>query len=258
MRLIIKKNSKEASKWAANYIASKINSFKGKNFTLGLPTGSTPLQTYDELIKMNQKGKVSFQNVITFNMDEYVGLSAKDKQSYHYFMHHNFFDHIDIQKSNIHILNGMAKNFEKECDSYEKAIKKVGGIKLFLGGVGEDGHIAFNEPFTPLSSRTHIQVLTKDTIRVNSRFFNGNLSKVPTKALTVGVQTITDSDEVLILAFGKNKADALYHSIEEGISHKWTLSSLQMHPNALIVCDMEAASKLNKETIDYFLDIENA
>ncbi|MBR6408660.1 MAG: glucosamine-6-phosphate deaminase [Alphaproteobacteria bacterium] len=258
MRLIIKKTSDEASKWAANHIAQKINSFNNKPFTLGLPTGSTPLQTYDELIKLNKKGVVSFQNVTTFNMDEYVGLSDKCEQSYHYFMYHNFFDHIDIKKQNIHILNGMAENLEKECENYEKAIKDAGGIRLFLGGVGEDGHIAFNEPFTSLKSRTHVQPLTQDTIRVNSRFFSGDQSKVPTKALTVGVQTVMDSDEVLILAFGKNKAKALYHSLEEGISHKWTLSAVQMHENAVIVCDEDAASLLNKETTDYFLDIENA
>lgn len=258
MRLIIKKTSQEASKWAADYIAAKINSFGRKTFTLGLPTGSTPLQTYAELISLYKKGIVSFEKVVTFNMDEYVGLDENDEQSYHYFMHQNLFDHINIKPSNIHILNGVAKDLEKECRDYEKAIQKAGGIRLFLGGVGEDGHIAFNEPFTSLSSRTHIQPLTQDTIRVNSRFFGGDQSKVPTKALTVGVQTITDSDEVLILAFGKNKAKALYHSIEEGVSHKWTLSALQLHQNALIVCDEDAASALSKETKAYFLDIENS
>ena len=252
MRLIIMKTKEDAGVFAANYIAGKINSFKGQKFVLGLPTGSTPLTTYRELINLNKEGKVSFKNVVTFNMDEYVGLEKTHPQSYHFFMHQNLFDHIDIQKNNIHILNGMATDLEKECDDYEKAIKNAGGINLFLGGVGEDGHIAFNEPFTSLKSCTHVQYLTKDTIRVNSRFFEGDMSKVPTSALTVGVQTIMDADEVLILAYGKNKAKALYHAIEEGVSHKWTLSAVQMHNNATIICDEEAASMLDKETIDYF------
>jgi len=261
MRLIIKPTSNEASLFAAHHIAKKINLFNpssDKPFVLGLPTGSTPLMTYAELIKLYQNGALSFQNVITFNMDEYLGLEARHEQSYHYFMYHNFFHHIDIQEENIHILNGMAANPEKECQDYEKAIRAVGGIHLFLGGVGQDGHIAFNEPFTSLSSRTHIQPLTQSTIRANSRFFGGDTSKVPTKALTVGVQTIMDSEEVMILAFGQNKADALYHSLECGISHKWTLSAVQMHQNALIVCDEEAASKLTAETKAYFSNIENS
>ena len=252
MRLIIKKTKEDAGIFAAHYIADRINAFQGQKFVLGLPTGSTPLTTYGELIRLNKTKEVSFKNVITFNMDEYVGLPETHEQSYHYFMHQNLFDHIDIQKQNIHILNGMASNLKKECEDYEEAIKATGGINLFLGGVGEDGHIAFNEPFTSLRSRTHIQPLTQDTIRVNSRFFDYDTSKVPTSALTVGVQTVMDADEVLILAFGKNKAKALYHSIEEGLSHKWTLSAVQMHPNALIVCDEESASCLEKETIEYF------
>lgn len=256
MRLIIKKNKQEAGVFAAHYIAGKINGTHGQKFVLGLPTGSTPLITYDELIKLNKEKKVSFENVVTFNMDEYAGLSENHEQSYHYFMYRNLFDHIDIKKQNIHILNGMAKDLQKECEDYEKAIRAEGGINLFLGGVGEDGHIAFNEPFTSLCSRTHVQYLTQDTIRVNSRFFDGDISKVPTSALTVGVGTIMDADEVVILAFGQNKAKALYHAVEEGVSHKWTLSALQMHNNATIICDGEAASMLDKETVAYFKSFE--
>lgn len=259
MRLIIKQNKSEASLLAAKLIASRINAFKptkDRPFVLGLPTGSTPLETYANLIEMNKKGEVSFENVVTFNMDEYLGLEASNPQSYHRFMFDNFFDHINIRKENIHILDGMAIDPQKECADYEKAIKDIGGIHLFLGGVGEDGHIAFNEPFTSLRSRTHIQPLTEDTIKVNSRFFDYDISKVPQKALTVGVQTIMDADEVLILAFGQNKAKALYHAVEEGVSHKWTLSALQMHEHGIIICDVDAASDLEKETTDYFSDIE--
>jgi len=253
MHVIIKKNQQLGSELAATYIAQKINNApKSRPFVLGLPTGSTPLETYRKLIEMNKAGLVSFENVVTFNMDEYVGLEATHEQSYHYFMYKNFFNHIDIKKENIHILNGMATDLQKECDNYETAIQSAGGIDLFLGGVGEDGHIAFNEPFTSLSSTTHIQALTRDTIRVNARFFGGDISQVPTHALTVGVKTITDAKEVLILAFGAKKAKALHHGIEGAVSHVWTLSALQMHKNSTIICDEDATTELSDETKHYF------
>lgn len=175
MRLIIRPDYDDCSQWAANYIAYKINGFRPtpqKPFVLGLPTGSTPLGTYRELIKLNQAGKLSFENVVTFNMDEYIGLDARHPQSYHYFMWENFFKHIDIKRENVHILNGMTKNYAKECQKYEDAIKKAGGIHLFLGGVGSDGHIAFNEPGSSLTSRTRVKTLTSETIKANSRFFD--------------------------------------------------------------------------------------
>jgi len=259
MRVIIKDNAQTVAEWAALYVAYKISSFKPtaqKPFVLGLPTGSTPLGMYKKLIELNKNHKVSFEHVVTFNMDEYIGLDAHHPQSYHYFMFENFFNHINILKENIHILDGMTKNYEKECTSYEASMRAHGGVNLFIGGVGEDGHIAFNEPFSSLASRTRVKTLTESTIKANARFFDNDLSQVPTKALTVGVQTIMDANEVLILATGKNKAKALKHSIEGGISHVWTLSALQLHPRGIILCDKEAASLLEKDTIGYFLDIE--
>ncbi len=259
MRVIIKPDYESVSAWAAEYIANKINAFaptENRKFVLGLPTGSTPLGVYNELINMYKDGRVSFANVITFNMDEYVGLPAEHPQSYHYFMFENFFNHIDIRKENIHILDGMAKDAEKECAGYEKAIADCGGIDLFLGGIGEDGHIAFNEPFSSLTSRTRIKTLTSDTIKVNSRFFDYDISKVPTKAMTVGVGTIMDAREVIILANGAKKAKAIYHGIEGAVSHKWTISVLQNHQHGIIVCDDDAASELEPDTIKYFKDIE--
>lgn len=260
MRVIIKDDKDFVADWAANYVAYKINRFKptsGKPFVLGLPTGSTPLGMYNKLIKLCQAGKVSFANVVTFNMDEYIGLAPEHPQSYHYFMYENFFNHIDIQKKNIHILDGLTKDYEKECLGYERKIKDIGGIHLFIGGVGEDGHIAFNEPFSSLSSRTRVKTLTESTIKANSRFFDYDLSKVPTQALTVGVGTIMDAEEVMILATGKNKAQALKHSIEDGISHVWTLSELQRHQHGIIVCDKDAASDLSEPTVKYFLEIQS-
>lgn len=259
MRVIILKNKEEIGKWTAYTIAKKINEFKPtkeKPFVLGLPTGSTPLLTYKELIELNKQEKVSFENVITFNMDEYVGLSPEHDQSYHYFMHKNFFDHINIKKENINILNGLANDLQEECKRYEEKIKLYGGIHLFLGGVGEDGHIAFNEPGSSLSSRTRDKELTEDTIEVNSRFFGGDKTKVPRLALTVGVGTICDSEEVMIMANGIKKSLAIKHGIEMGINHLWTISMLQMHQKAIIVIDEAAASDLMLKTYRYFKDIE--
>ena len=157
MRVIIKENIEQCAAWVAGYIAYRIKQAKptaAHPFVLGLPTGSTPLGVYSELVKMYQNKKISFANVVTFNMDEYVGLPPHSPQSYHYFMFENFFNHIDIKQDNIHILNGMTKDYAKECENYEKMIKSFGGIDLFLGGVGSDGHIAFNEPFSSLCSRS--------------------------------------------------------------------------------------------------------
>ena len=259
MRVIIKENKNDVAKWAAEYVAYKINHFRPtatKPFVLGLPTGSTPLGMYEELIKMCRKRKVSFENVVTFNMDEYIGLPADHPQSYHYFMQENFFKHIDIKPRNTHILNGMTTNYAKECSDFEKEMRKVGGVHLFIGGVGEDGHIAFNEPFSSLQSRTRVKTLTESTIKVNSRFFNNDVSKVPTKVLTVGIGTIMDAEEVMIIATGKNKATALKHGIEGGISHVWTVSALQQHPHGIILCDKDATAELETSTVEYFLDIE--
>lgn len=261
MNLIIRKNYDECSLWAAEYIAKRISDFAPtakKPFVLGLPTGSTPLGTYKRLIELNKTGKVSFEHVITFNMDEYVGLPADHPQSYHYFMWDNFFNHINIKKENVHILNGMARDLQAECAAYEKAIADIGGIKLFLGGVGVDGHIAFNEPGSSLASRTRVAALTHDTVLVNSRFFGGDVTQVPATALTVGVGTVTSAEEVLVLITGHNKARALSHAVEKGISQMWTISALQMHPKAVIVCDEDATDELKVGTVKYFKEIENA
>ena len=259
MRVIIKDTSAEVAQWAARLIVDEIKAKAAKTdapFVLGLPTGSTPLQTYKELIRLYEAGEVSFKNVITFNMDEYVGLEESHPESYHSFMWNNFFSHIDVKSENVHILNGNAEDLMAECHEYEEAIVKAGGIDLFMGGVGEDGHIPFNEPFSSLQSRTRIKTLTPDTIAVNSRFFGGDISKVPTQALTVGVGTVLDARKVLILATGPKKARALRHAIEGSYNHQWTLSALQIHPAGIIVCDDPAAEELRVATYRYFKNIE--
>ena len=258
MRLIIKDTYDECSEWTARYIASKINDAdsKGNQTVLGLPTGSTPLGVYKNLIEMNRQKKVSFKNVITFNMDEYVGLSQDNEQSYHYFMHHNFFDYIDIKQENIHILDGMTKNPEEECQKYEDAIKECGGIDLFLGGTGIDGHIAFNEPFSSIHSRTREKTLTTDTRIANSRFFGGDMQKVPKTALTVGIATILSAKEVVIMMNGHAKAKALQKAVEGAVSQEWPVSALQLHDKAIIVADEDCIEQLKYGTVKYFKDIE--
>ena len=259
MRLIIQANHVLTSKWVANYIARKINLASPtieNPFVLGLPTGSSPLGTYAELIKLYEAGIVSFQHVVTFNMDEYVGIPQDHPQSYHTFMWTNLFSHIDIRKENVNILNGNALDIKAECQAYEDKIKAVGGIDLFLGGIGPDGHLAFNEPGSSLASRTRDKELNYDTKIANSRFFDNDVDKVPVSSLTVGVGTVMDAKEVLIIVNGFNKSRALQHGVEEGVNHMWTISALQLHPRGMIVCDEAATYELKVGTYKHFKDVE--
>ncbi len=258
-RVIIQSDYQKLSQWAADHVIERINKFNptpDHKFVLGLPTGSSPVGMYNALVEANRAGKVSFQNVITFNMDEYVGLPETHPESYHAFMARNLFDHIDCPKENIHILNGNAPDLNEECAKYEAMIEEAGGIDLFIGGIGPDGHIAFNEPGSSLQSRTRMKTLTTDTRIANSRFFGGKPENVPAHALTVGVGTVMDAREVMILANGHLKARALQAAIEGSINHMWTISALQMHPHGIIVCDEEAADELKVSTYKYFKDIE--
>ncbi|KAJ7072586.1 glucosamine-6-phosphate isomerase [Mycena amicta] len=259
MRLIIRDDPTTVGDYIANYICKRITEYKPtqeRPFVLGLPTGSSPIPTYKALIKLVKDGKLSFKNVITFNMDEYVGLAQDHSESYHTFMFREFFSHIDIPPSQVNILNGNAEDLIAECNHYEAKIKAVGGIELFLGGIGSDGHIAFNVRRSSLASRTRIKTLAYDTILANARFFDNDISQVPRMALTVGVATVLDSREVVVVVTGQNKALALSKAIEEGVNHLWTLSALQLHPWALIVVDEDATAELHVKTVKYFRSIE--
>ncbi len=259
MRLVIQPDYENLARWTASYIARKIELFKpttDKPFVLGLPTGSSPLGVYNELISLYKLGKVSFKHVVTFNMDEYVGLAPDHPQSYHYFMWENLFSHVDIKRENVNILNGMAEDIKAECQRYEDKIAAMGGIDLFLGGIGIDGHIAFNEPGSSLTGRTRDKELNLDTRIANSRFFGNDIDRVPRLALTVGVGTVMDSREVLIIVNGHNKARALHHVVEGSISQMWTASAIQMHKRAMVVCDEAATYELKVGTFKHFLDIE--
>ncbi|KAF9311232.1 Glucosamine-6-phosphate isomerase 1 [Podila clonocystis] len=259
MRLVIRKDFEAVSYHVAKYVKERIKEFAptaAKPFVLGLPTGSSPVGVYRNLVKFHQAGELSFQHIITFNMDEYVGLPRDHPESYHSFMWSNLFKHVDILPENVHILDGNATDLDLECQRYEEKIAAVGGIELFLGGIGPDGHIAFNEPGSSLNSRTRVKTLAYDTIVANARFFDNDITKVPNLALTVGVATVMDAREVCIIITGAHKALALAKCIEEGVNHMWTVSAIQLHPRGMVVCDEDATLELHVKTVNYFKSIE--
>jgi glucosamine-6-phosphate deaminase len=259
MRLVVRPDYGAVSSWAAEYIGRRIKaSPPGRPFALGLPTGSTPLGAYAGLAAMVARGELSFGNVVTFNMDEYVGLPEDHPQSYHRFMRENLFSRIDLPPGNANLPDGNASDLEAECARYEERIRAAGGIDLFLGGIGADGHLAFNEPGSSLSSRTRVKTLAEDSRSRNARFFGGDASKVPSTALTVGVGTIMDAREVLILASGRDKAAALGRAIEGGVSHLCAASCLQLHQRAIFVADEDATEELRVGTVRYFEGIERS
>lgn len=263
MRLVILETSVEVSEWAAKYVRNKIlkvNPGPDNYFVLGLPTGGTPLGMYKKLVEMYKSGELSFRYVKTFNMDEYVDLPRDHAESYHSYMWNNFFKHIDILPENAHVLDGNADDLVAECEKFEKEIQNSGGVDLFIGGIGPDGHIAFNEPGSSLVSRTRLKTLAKETVVANARFFDNDLSKVPKQALTVGVGTVMDAREVMILITGVSKAMALHNAIEEGVNHLWTVSAFQQHPHTIFVCDDDATLELKVKTVKYFrglMDVHN-
>ncbi|KAK6460186.1 glucosamine-6-phosphate isomerase [Scheffersomyces coipomensis] len=251
MRQVTFSSSDDASNYLAEYIIKKINDFQPtptKPFILGLPTGSSPEGIYARLITANKQGRITFKNVITFNMDEYLGLPPTDLQSYHYFMFNKFFNHIDIPRQNINILNGLTTNVDQECANYEAKIKKYGRINLFLGGLGPEGHLAFNEKGSTRQSKTRKVSLVDSTIKANSRFFDNDCEKVPKFALSVGISTIIDnSDEICLIVLGENKNFALNKTINgKSSDENYPSSYLQDHHNVLIVCDNAAAGLKSK------------
>ena len=243
MEVVICKTKEEASRLAANMITAAVK--KNPKTVLGLATGSTPVLMYAEMAKAVKAKKVSYKQVKTWNLDEYNGLAGTHNQSYRYFMNENLFKKIDIKLANTHVLNGLAKDPEKECRAYEAQIKKAGGIDIQVLGIGSDGHIAFNEPGTSLKSRTSIVYLTPSTVKDNARlFFKGDMDAVPKSALSMGVGTICEARKIILLAFGENKQDAVKGCVEGPMSQFCTASALQSHNDAWIFCDEAAAKKL--------------
>ncbi|MCI3984743.1 glucosamine-6-phosphate deaminase [Bacillus vallismortis] len=229
----------ELSQTAARIIGDTIK--KNSGAVLGLATGGTPEGTYCELIRLHQTENLSFQNVTTVNLDEYAGLSSDDPNSYHYYMNHRFFQHIDSQPSQHFIPNGHAVDLESECRRYEQLVKSLGGTDIQLLGIGRNGHIGFNEPGTPFQSRTHIVTLNEQTRQANARYFS-SIDSVPTKALTMGIQTILTSKRILLLISGKSKAEAAKKLLEGDISEDFPASALHLHSDVTVLIDREAAA----------------
>lgn len=243
MRLIITKNYEELSKVAANEMATIVR--EKPNAILGLATGGSPIGMYKELIEMNKAEEINFSDITTVNLDEYVGLSGDHDQSYRHFMNTNLFNHININKSRTFVPNGLAEDIEEECRSYDAKIQELGGTDVQLLGVGNNGHIAFNEPDTNLVSGTHLTGLTENTIESNARFFESK-ADVPTTALTMGLGEIMKSKKIIVIASGEGKAEAVKAMLNGKISTDMPASMLQMHRDVVVIIDEDAAKLLDK------------
>ena len=241
MKVIVTKNYDELSKVAANEMANIIRN--NPKAILGLATGGSPVGMYKELIKMNQSGEIDFSKVTTVNLDEYVGLSGDHPQSYRYFMNNTLFNHINIDKKNTYVPNGLAENIEEECKNYDAMIAELGGTDVQLLGVGNNGHIAFNEPDSSLVSGTHLTGLTEDTIKANARFFD-TIDEVPKTALTMGLGGIMKSKKIIVIASGESKAEAIRGMVSGKISTNMPVSMLQMHRDVVVIVDEDAAKLL--------------
>lgn len=252
MRVVILENPQEVSARAADLICQLIAT--KPHCVLGLATGGTPLGTYQELVSRHRTGRVSFANVSTFNLDEYVGLPVDHEQSYRRFMQRNLFDLADFELSCCHLPDGNALNMTAACLDYEERIAAAGGIDLQLLGIGSDGHIAFNEPGSSLASRTRVKGLTERTRQDNARFFN-SLDEVPKLSMTMGVGTILEARQIVLLATGENKSAVAKAFIEGPISAQVPASALQLHPCVQVLIDRSAASELSRA--DYYLEMES-
>jgi glucosamine-6-phosphate deaminase len=247
MNVVIHASEEAVTQCAYGFVRDRMN--RRHYRVLGLPTGSTPLRLYRALVEGYRRGEVDFAEVQTFNLDEYLGLPPDHPQSYRHFMQTNLFSHVNIRPSHVHFLSGLPHDIEDECEAYERAIKERGGLKLQILGIGRDGHIGFNEPTSSLASRTREKTLTRQTIEDNRRFFEKD-EEVPRWALTMGVGTIMEAREILLLATGRAKADAVAAMIEGPVTAMCTASALQMHPRVTVMIDDAAAAKLNHD--DYY------
>lgn len=241
MRIIVTESYEEMSTAAARIVAGQL--YLKPNSVLGLATGSTPLLMYQKLVQVHEQIGLDFSEAISFNLDEYLGLEPENPQSYHYFMHENFFDKINIKPENIFIPNGKPDNLDEECKHYDKLIESKGGIDLQILGVGQNAHIGFNEPDIKFEATTHKVKLDEETIEANARFFSDR-EDVPRYAISMGIKTIMLAKKVILLANGKNKAEAIYKAIYGGVRPDAPASILQLHQDVLIIVDKEAAALL--------------
>lgn len=248
MKLIEAKNYEHMCELAATYISEKVK--ENPKITLGLATGGTPLGTYEKLIEDFQLGRTSYKQVVSFNLDEYIGLTGNDPNSYRYYMNKNFFNQIDIDLENTFVPNGAAVDLEQECQAYESKIAEKGGVDLQLLGIGSNGHIGFNEPGASFQSYTHVVELTKSTREANSIYFE-SIDDVPEKAVTMGIASIMKSKEILLLVSGEHKHEALVKLVNGEISEQFPASILKQHPFVTIIADEAAIGNLNKKEVTY-------
>lgn len=241
MRIVIAKDYADMSARAARIVAGQI--YLKPNSVLGMATGSTPLLMYKELIRVHQEVGLDFSEVVTFNLDEYLGLPITDEQSYYYYMYHNFFNYININRENIHIPNGMAKDVELECQKYDHSIQEKGGIDLQILGIGINGHIGFNEPDIKFEATTHKVKLDDETINSNARFFS-TIEEVPSFAISMGIKTIMHAKKIILLASGENKSEVIYRALFEGITPEVPASILQLHQDVIVIAEENAAQLL--------------
>jgi len=253
VEVVITRDKDEMSAKAAEIAVSAIRS--KPDVVLGLATGSTPLDLYAALIKAHKDEGLDFSRVVTFNLDEYVGLAPDHQQSYRRFMDENLFSHVNIEAQNTHVPDGLAANLARYCERYEQMIRDAGGVDIQVLGIGRDGHLGFNEPGTSLAACTQIVTLARETIEDNARFFEDE-NDVPKFAVTMGVQTILDARMCLLMAHGSSKADAVKGCVEGPVTAMCTASALQMHANAVVIVDEAAASALDR--IDYYRWVQEA
>ena len=239
MKVIITKTYEEMCQKAARILAAQIT--LKPDSVLGLATGSTPLGIYSELVKKYQQGELDFSELCSVNLDEYVGLSPDNEQSYRYFMNHNLFDHINIPKKYTYVPNGMAEDMLDECDDYELLIQQLGGVDLQLLGIGANGHIGFNEPSDSFAAETHLVDLTDSTIEANSRFF-ADKDSVPKQAVTMGIGTIMQAKKILLVANGDSKAKAIYDTLFGPVTPQVPASILRFHQDVTVIVDEAAFS----------------
>ena len=250
IEVLIEKGHDELSKRAARFIAGAIRN--KPNSVLGLATGGTPVGCYRELIRMHREEGLDFSKVVTFNLDEYVGLPPTNPQSYRYYMNENLFNHVNIRMENTHVPDGMTNDPQRTCREFEELIEASGGVDFLLLGIGTTGHIGFNEPGSPFGSRTRLVDLSEQTRRDNARFFR-SIDEVPRQAISMGIGTIMDARKIVLLASGAGKADAVAKSIEGPITEDVPASILQKHPDCTFILDEEAASKLTAKTFEFEL-----
>jgi glucosamine-6-phosphate deaminase len=244
MKVIIVPTKEEMGRRAAALIAEQMRA--RPHFVLGLATGSSPIPLYQELIRMNKAGEADFSGVITFNLDEYVGLPPTHEQSYRHFMNESLFDHVNISPAFTHVPDGLAPDLEAHCAAYEQMMDDIGGVKCQVLGIGSNGHIGFNEPGSSLASRTRVVNLTRNTIQDNARFFE-RLEEVPKQAISMGIGTILEAERIIMLTYGDNKADAVAKSLEGPITASVPASALQLHDNVTWITVADAAAKLQLE-----------